>query len=65
MSETPDKLRDLILSERDKGNIVFRGLPDQLMTAPLDEFVEQPAEGMLYDLNRLEEISLTFLKDPK
>ena len=65
MSETPDKLRDLILSERDKGNIVFRGLPDQLMTAPLDEFIEQPAEGMLYDLNRLEEISLTFLKDPK
>ena len=70
MSETPitdavNKLRDTILAERDKGNIVFRGLPDQLMTAPLDEFVEQPAEGMLYDLNRLEEISLTFLKDPK
>ena len=67
-SETPErknKLRDKILAARKEGNIVFWGLPGQLMSGKLDDFVEQPAEGMLYDLNRLEEISLTFLHDPK
>ena len=58
-------LRDKIHAERDAGNVVFWGLPGELMRAKLDEFVEQPAEGMLYDLNRLEEISTTFLSDPK
>ena len=57
--------RDLILNEREKGYIVFWGLPGELARMKLDDFVEQPAEGMLYDLNRLEEISLTFLNDPK
>ena len=70
MSETPitdavNKLRDTILAERDKGNIVFQALPGQFAIANLDEFIQQPAEGMLYDLNRSEVISLTFLKDPK
>ena len=60
-----EKLRAYILAERTKGNIVFHGLPGQLMGAELDQFVEQPVDGMLYDLNRLEEISLTFLNDPK
>ena len=58
-------LRDKILAEREKGNIVFWGLPGRLMGAKLNEFVEQPAEGMLYDLNRLEEISMSFIDDPK
>ena len=60
-----EKLRAYILSERGKGNIVFHGLPGELMAAELGKFVEQPVEGMLYDLNREEEISLTFLDDPK
>ena len=60
-----EKLRAYILSEREKGRIVFHGLPGQMMGAELNKFVEQPAEGMLYDLNRLEEIALTFLNDPK
>ena len=60
-----EKLRAYILSEREKGRIVFHGLPGQMMGAELNKFVEQPAEGMLYDLNRLEEIALTFLDDPK
>lgn len=64
-SEAQERLRDRILSERDKGNIVFWGLPGQLMTASLEDFVKQPAEGMLYDLNRLEEIALTFITDKK
>src|SRR3990167_5457696 len=60
-----EKLRAHILSERDIGNIVFHGLPGQLMGAELDQFVEQPVDGILYDLNRSEEISLKFLNDPK
>ena len=60
-----ETLRDRILSEREKGNIVFWGLPGELMSAKIDDFVKQPAEGILYDLNRLEEICLTFLQDPK
>ena len=59
------KLRDKILAEREKGNIVFWGVPGELHTAKLDDFVTQPAEGILYDLNRLEEICMTFLDDPK
>lgn len=62
---TAEELRDYILSEREKGNVVFHGLPGQLMSAPLEEFVKQPADGILYDLNRLEEIALTFIDDPK
>jgi hypothetical protein len=70
MSETPEtdakqKLRDRILAERKAGNVVFWGLPGELMGAKLDDFVRQDAEGLLYDLNRLEEISMTFIDDPK
>jgi hypothetical protein len=35
------------------------------MVADLDEFIKQPADGILYDLNRLEETALTFIDDPK
>lgn len=60
-----EELRDRILSERDAGNIVLHTLPGEFQIIKLNEFVEQPDSGMLYDLNRLEEISLTFLDDPK
>lgn len=59
------ELKDYILAERDKGNIVVHGLPGELMSMPLAEFIKQPVEGMLYDLNRLEEVTMTFLHDPK
>jgi hypothetical protein len=69
MTQTSDtplvELRDRILKERADGRIVFWGLPDELMAAPLDDFLKQPADGILYDLNRLEEVVLTFLPDPK
>lgn len=68
-TDTPmdaDQLKEMILAERKNGNVVFWALPGQLAIAGLDALVEQPAEGLLYDLNRLEEISLTFMKtDPK
>lgn len=59
-----EEVRDRILAERDKGNLVFWAL-DELACAPIAEFVEQPAEGILYDLNRSEEISLSFINERK
>jgi hypothetical protein len=59
-----DEIRDRILSERKNGNVVFLGL-EGLMSASLEDFVKQPAEGILYDLNRLEEVCLTFIDDRK
>ena len=60
-----EQLRDKILAERDAGNIVFWGLPHELATAKLDDFIKQPVDGILYDLNRTEEICLTFLAGTK
>ena len=60
-----EELKAHILDEQSKGNVVFWGMPGELMAAPLNEFVEQPAMGILYDLNRLEEITMTFINDPK
>ena len=66
MSDTQKtELRDRILKERDAGRIVFWGLPDELMAANLNDFLKQPVDGILYDLNRGEEVVLTFLDDPK
>lgn len=58
------KLRDRVLEEGRQGNVVFATL-DGYAVAPLDEFVQQPVEGILYDLNRLPEVVLTFIDDPK
>ena len=57
-------IKERILEEYKKGNIVVAGI-DGLQVMPLDEFINQPAEGMLYDLNRNEAVVLTFLPDPK
>lgn len=55
---------DFILNEAKKGNVVFNtGMG--LAVAPLDEFIQQPADGILYDLNRLEEVVMTFISDEK
>ena len=58
-------LKDKVLQERENGNVVFWALPDQLAIMKLDDIVEQPVDGILYDLNRSEEVSLTFMDDKK
>ena len=57
---TPETLSTKILDERDKGNVVLMGI-DGFYTIPVSVIVDQPAEGIVYDLNRLEEVALTFL----
>ena len=32
---------------------------------PIKEFIKQPTEGMLYDLNRSDVVVFTFIDDPK
>ena len=59
-----EELRDKILAEEKKGNIVFWAI-DELAVANLDNFITQPVEGILYDLNRLPEVVLTFIDDRK
>lgn len=62
--ENKEKFRDTILAEAAKGNIVFMA-DGEPMIANLDEFIKQPTEGILYDLNRSREVVLTFIDDPK
>jgi hypothetical protein len=52
--EKQENLQKLILSESKKGNVVILGIEGyQLM--PIQDFVKQPANGILYDLNLLPE----------
>lgn len=58
------ELKDKILSEYDRGNIVIATF-DGLQIMKLSDFIEQPTDGMLYDLNRDEATILTFIDNPK
>jgi len=57
-------LKDKILEEAKKGNIVVSTF-DGLMICPLKDVVEQPTEGLLYDINRDQATILTLINDPK
>jgi hypothetical protein len=58
-------IKEVVLAERKKGNVVIRTLPGQFGINSLNDIVEQPVDGLLYDLNRSEEVVLTFIDDPK
>lgn len=58
------KIRDLIYANEKDGRVVFKTI-DGLMVAKLDEFIKEPTEGMLYDLNRDKVTVSSFLDDPK
>lgn len=64
MSEEKDKIRDMVLAASRKGNVVIADMGGP-RAMPLDDFITQPADGILYDLNRLEEVVLAFIDDPK
>lgn len=58
------ELRDKILSEYEKGNIVVATI-EGLQGMKLSDFINQPVGGMLYDLNRDEATVLTLINNPK
>ena len=54
------KYSELVKEERKKGNVVFIAI-DSFRSAPVKDFVAQPADGLLWDLNRDEVTALTFM----
>jgi hypothetical protein len=59
-----ENLKDKILEEYKKGNVIVATFEGLRITS-LDEFIKQPADGILYDLNRNESVVLSFIPDPK
>lgn len=58
------ELKELILEKRKEGKLVY-ATHEGFTSVDIDEFIKQPVDGILYDLNRLEEVTLTFIDDPK
>ena len=58
------KLRDYILQKEKEGKVVLTTI-EGLVEVNLNDFIEQPAHGILYDLNRDKATVLTFIDDPK
>lgn len=56
--------RDLVLEEEKKGNVVVATC-EGLMKIKLDDLINQPVEGLLYDLNRDAATILQFVNEPK
>jgi len=59
-----EKFRDMILKKEKEGKVVFMTIEGPAI-ADLEEFIKQPTEGLLYDLNRDRVTVLTLLDDPK
>lgn len=53
------ELIDIINDEYKKGNIVVNKSESTSVVYNLTDFIKQPVDGILYDLNRLEEVVIT------
>lgn len=62
--EKYENFKNEVLEEYKKGNIVFMTIEGPTI-APLVEFLKQPAEGILYDLNRDRLTVLTYINEEK
>ena len=62
--EIIESIRDKVLTEWDKGNLVYADI-EGLKSIKFEDFVKQPLEGMLYDINRCLPVVLTYIEDPK
>ena len=58
-----EELKNLVLNEWREGNIVYRTI-EGLHKQKIDDFVKQPIEGQLYDINRDLATCLAFIDDP-
>ena len=59
-----EDIKELVLENYKNGNVVIATF-EGLGTAKLEDFINQSADGILYDLNRIESVVLTSLPDPK
>lgn len=57
-------IKDIVIAEYAKGNVIIQTI-EGAHVMPLKEFIKQPVDGILYDLNRNEAVILTFIDDPK
>ena len=56
--------KETILNAHKEGKVVINTVEGPCIVS-LEELVDQPVEGILYDLNRSDSITLTFMDDPK
>lgn len=59
-----ESFKDEVLEKFKAGKIVFATF-EGFMEADIKNFIKQPADGILYDLNRNEATVLTFIEDRK
>jgi hypothetical protein len=59
-----ESIKEMVLAEWNKGNLVFADF-DGLKSIKFEDFIKQPLDGMLYDINRNLATILTFIDDPK
>jgi len=59
-----EELRYLILQKEKEGKVCFMTV-DGLASIDTEEFIKQPTEGLLYDLNRDKVTILSFMDEPK
>lgn len=57
------ELIELLNKNTQAGKVTFESI-EGLVSAPLDEFIKQPAEGILYDLNRDVATCMTLIDKP-
>ena len=62
--EPKEDLKDMVLDAWKDGYVVFASI-DGLRKQKLEDFTQQPLDGMLYDINRNAATILTFIDDPK
>ena len=58
-----EELQNIVMDEMRKGFIVYRTI-EGLQKQELSEFVKQPIEGQLYDINRDMATCLAFIDEP-
>ena len=56
--------RNKVLEDWNNGNLVFVDM-EGLKSVKFEDFIKQPLEGMLYDINRNAATILTLIDDPK
>ena len=56
--------RNKLLEDWNNGNLVYVDI-EGLKSVKFEDFIKQPLEGMLYDINRNAATILTLIDDPK
>jgi hypothetical protein len=59
-----ESIKDKVLAEWEKGNLVFADY-EGLKSIRFEDFINQPLDGMLYDINRNMATILTYIDEPK